>query len=68
MPSHPKSLKSPSGIAGRKKRLNERHVKSLTELVRKIRRERQEHDVPHFDPIDGGVSASCLFVLKFPGV
>ena len=67
MPDHPKSLKDPSEIAARKKRLDEKHVKPLTEFVRKIRRERRGYDVPYFDPLDGGVRAKCLFMLESPG-
>jgi hypothetical protein len=56
MKDHPKSLKDPSQIAARKKRLDEKHINPLTEFVKKIRRERRGYDVPYFDPLDSSVS------------
>ena len=42
------------------------HIAPLTEYVRELRAE-GFGDVPYFDPMDGGVNASALFLLEKPG-
>ena len=62
----PYSLRSEVERARRKTLLDEPHMGSLTAFVQTIRDETGE-DVPFFDPLDGGVSATCLFLLEAPG-
>ena len=51
---------------GKVKRLNEAHIKSLTDFVCRLRIELNP-DIPFFDPSDGGINAKVLFLLEKPG-
>jgi hypothetical protein len=61
----------------REARLDERHVRPLMELVRKLRKRFSDFavtngdpeplGVPNVDPTDGGVNAKALFFLATPG-
>ena len=42
-------------------------MRELTAFVGSVRGETGEERVPHFDPLDGGVEAECLFLLEAPG-
>jgi uracil-DNA glycosylase len=46
-------------------RLNEPHIRPLTELVLDLRG--RGHIVPNFDPNDGGCNAGALILLETPG-
>lgn len=62
------ALKDPQERERRRGSLTLPHVAPLTALVDEIRRkEGLNEDVPYFDPIDGGVNARVLFLLKAPG-
>lgn len=50
----------------KEKRLNDEHMKQLTEFVYKLRKE-TNLDVPYFDTDDGGINAKALFLLEKPG-
>ncbi len=63
----PKSLKDASVVAEREKRIDEPHVKPLNDWVRTLRTDLPEAIVPWFDPADGGVKASVLWLLEAPG-
>ncbi len=51
----------------RKERLNEPHMRKLSHFVEQLRQTYPEGYVPDFDPNDGGVEASILFLLEKPG-
>ncbi len=52
----------------RRERLRDPHIQPLTEYVDELRtRLGPGHQVPCFDPLDGGVRAQLLFVLEAPG-
>jgi hypothetical protein len=42
------------------------HIGRLTEYVAELRK-RDLGEVPHFDPLDGGINARALFLLEKPG-
>ena len=42
------------------------HVKPLVDFTEKLRQKGQV-DVPNFDPLDGGIQASALFLFEKPG-
>jgi uracil-DNA glycosylase len=64
----PKSLGSVVEQKVRRGLIGEPHVASLTEFVRKIRRETGfDKQIPFFDPLDGGVAAAILYLLEAPG-
>lgn len=47
--------------------LDSARMRELTAFVGSVRGETGEERVPHFDPLDGGVEAECLFLLEAPG-
>jgi len=61
----PKSLRDPAAIARRLGLLSEPHIAPLTEYVASLRL--QFRQVPDFDPLDGGVNATMLFLFEKPG-
>lgn len=64
----PKLLGSPKAIAGRKQSIYEPHVAPLTDYVKRLRSEAGDGaQVPYFDPWDGGIDATVLFLLEAPG-
>jgi len=72
----PKTLANPEVRKDRLEMLQRPHVAPLTSFVHEIRTERSsqadagdfrpEH-VPYFDPMDGGVLATALFLAEAPG-
>lgn len=68
MDDRPRSLRDPAELALRLKRIEEPHVAPLNRWVLSLR-ERLGDDaiVPWFDPADGGVNASLLWLLEAPG-
>lgn len=64
----PKSLGLLSARLSRLASIDAPHVSPLTDFVRSLREEMgSECGIPHFDPLDGGVQADCLFLLEAPG-
>jgi len=64
----PKSLAKTTIRKVRHAMLRESHISPLTKLAQRIRRkEGLSTEVPHFDPMDGGVRGKVLFVLEAPG-
>ena len=64
----PKSLKSLAERNARLLRLEEPHVSALTHYVRQIREATGlAEKIPFFDPLDGGIDATCLYLLEAPG-
>lgn len=64
----PKSLGEPRMCKVRLGLLQGPHISPLTHFVNQIRRtENLNGEVPHFDPLDGGIEAKFLFVLEAPG-
>ena len=62
----PRSMKDPGVRAHRRSTLNEIHMLPLNDFVRTLRN-RSKFEVPDFDPADGGVGASLLFLFEKPG-
>ena len=64
----PKSLKSLAERNARLLRVEEPHVSALTHYVREIREATGLGEQnPFSDPLDGGVDASCLYLLEASG-
>ena len=64
----PKSLSDPAVRAERHVGLTEPHISPLAEFVLRPREKMgDDHKIPHFDPLDGGIRAECLFLLEAPG-
>jgi hypothetical protein len=59
-------MRDPSVRAERLAALREPHIAPLTDFVLDLRR-RDSNEYPYFDPADGGVEASILFLLEKPG-
>ena len=66
MKDGPRSLSSEQAIEQRIGMLALPHIKPLTNYVDTLRAE-GFGDVPYFDPMDGGVNATSLFLLEKPG-
>jgi uracil-DNA glycosylase len=62
-----KVLGDPACVRLRASRLDEPHVRPLTALVERMRRQARRPDVPWFDPDSAGVHASVLLLLEAPG-
>ncbi len=62
-----KCLHDKSQCAVRQALLDSARMRELAEFVESVRRETGEVRVPHFDPLDGGIEAECLFLLEAPG-
>ncbi len=61
-----RTLRNPAARARRRKMLRLRHVALLTKFAARLR-SRHRGEVPEFDPLDGGVNASMLFLFEKPG-
>ena len=62
----PRTLANAEALEHRLGMLELPHIAPLTEYVRELRA-RGFGDVPFFDPMDGGVNATSLFLLEKPG-
>lgn len=68
MDDAPRALRDPEERARRLKLLDAPHMQPLTALVEGLRANTGDmHRIPYFDPCDGGVEASVLFLLESPG-
>ncbi|MXO74785.1 uracil-DNA glycosylase [Altererythrobacter aerius] len=65
-PEQPRAMRNPAVRAARLAALYERHIAPLTDFVHWLRA-RDSNEYPYFDPADGGVEASILFLLEKPG-
>ena len=64
----PKLLGEAAAIAARMEELHAPHIAPLTAFVEELRVEvGSGAEVPYFDPWDGGVEATALFLLEAPG-
>lgn len=64
----PKSLGNAAIRELRLTLLSATHIARLTAFVEDLRSRRGVADhIPHFDPLDGGTLAECLFLLEAPG-
>ncbi len=65
----PRSLKHEKVRQERERLLQEQpRIQGLREFVELMRREtKQGENIPHFDPLDGGVKARCLFLFEAAG-
>ncbi|SCX77029.1 uracil-DNA glycosylase [Nitrosospira sp. Nsp13] len=64
----PKSLGDTAILTHRLAQLSVSHIAPLTAFVEDLRSQRNlTHEIPHFDPFDGGTLAECLFLLEAPG-
>lgn len=64
----PKLLADAGAVAARMKELRAPHMAALTAFVEELRAEAGHGvEVPYFDPWDGGVEATILFLLEAPG-
>ena len=62
----PRSMRDPGVRLQRKRMLHAPHMAPLTEYAAKLR-ERENVEVPDFDPLDGGIEALSLFLFEKPG-
>lgn len=62
----PRSMRLPEVREARRAMLDQPHIKPLTDFVRRLR-ETHDAEFPDFDPADGGVNASIIFLLEKPG-
>jgi len=62
----PRSMRLPEIRAARLEALYQPHMAPLTEFVHQLR-QRDSNEYPFFDPADGGINASILFLLEKPG-
>lgn len=64
----PKTLGSPTAREERTRMLTMSHIAPLSDFVEKLRTEMgPDFAIPYFDPLDGGINASILFLLEAPG-
>jgi uracil-DNA glycosylase len=64
----PKSLKDPLEKEHRLSLIYEKHIAPLTEFVHQMRIDKgNQYQIPYFDPLDGGINSSMLFLLEAPG-
>lgn len=64
----PKMLGDAAAVTARLKEMHAPHVAPLTAFVEELRAEAgPQAAVPYFDPWDGGVEATILFLLEAPG-
>lgn len=66
LPNQPRAMRDPAFRAERLAALQEPHIAPLTNLVHAFRA-RDSSEYPYFDPADGGVDATILFLLEKPG-
>jgi hypothetical protein len=64
-PLHPRSMRDPDVRERRRAMLRLAHIAPLTDFAASLRRPSVE--VPDFDPLDGGMDASMLFLFEKPG-
>ncbi len=64
--NEPRSMRDPDVRARRKALLDQPHMRPLVRYVAKLR-QRDNVEVPDFDPCDGGVNAQVLFLFEKPG-
>ncbi len=62
----PRAMRDPLVRAQRMAALSEPHIAPLTDLVHAFQ-VRDSSEYPYFDPADGGVGATILFLLEKPG-
>ncbi len=65
-PTHPRSMASAQVRAERRAMLGEPHVAPLTAFCSRLELDGMGQ-VPHFDPLDGGINARVLYLLEKPG-
>lgn len=64
----PKTLRSQTAREERTRMLTMPHIAPLSNFVEKLRAEMgSDFGIPYFDPLDGGINASILFLLEAPG-
>ncbi|MGX5872985.1 uracil-DNA glycosylase, partial [Burkholderia gladioli] len=63
----PRTLRSPDVAALRRTMLTEPHIAPLVSYVNGLRAKHPDWEFQDFDPLDGGVEASMLFLLEKPG-
>lgn len=64
----PKSLASELERTARTDLLSKPHVEELARFVERLRKAKgPDHEIPDFDPLDGGTDAKVLFLLEAPG-
>jgi len=67
-PDMPKLLKEAAAVDARMKTLRASHIAPLTAFVEELRHGAGPGtEIPYFDPWDGGVKATTLFLLEAPG-
>lgn len=66
VPDRPRTMRDSAVREARMAALQMPHVTPLTDLVCRLRL-RDAKEYPYFDPADGGVTASILFLLEKPG-
>jgi hypothetical protein len=66
VPDQPRTMRLPEVRSARLHALYQPHMAPLTEFVHQLR-QRDRNEYPYFDPADGGVNASILFLLEKPG-
>ena len=62
----PRTMRFPEIRQARLGMLELDHIKPLNEFRRRLA-EKSDAEFPHFDPADGGINASILFLLEKPG-
>jgi hypothetical protein len=65
-PQEPRSLASEEARCERLAAVEQPHIAPLTGFVHELR-SRDDREYPYFDPADGGVQASLLFLFEKPG-
>jgi uracil-DNA glycosylase len=62
------ALRNPDEQRRRRELLQADHISPLTDYVKHLRASTgYDLQVPYFDPLDGGINASILFLLEAPG-
>ncbi len=62
-----KLFKNEKAVQIRLEKIREPHIRPLTEYVEELRLDCSSRRIPYFDPWDGGINATCLFLLEAPG-
>ena len=66
-PLGPRTLRHREVRQERLRLLDLPHVQPLNDYARRLRAERPDTVIPHFDPFDGGTAARVLFLFEKPG-
>lgn len=66
LPTRPRSMRDPAVRQRRLEMLQMPHIAPLTILVEQLRLQ-DDAEYPYFDPLDGGIDASLLFLYEKPG-